>query len=177
MIETNRLILRAFMLADLEDFHELISNPIVAGQSGWMLSYHISQTKAILDKIMNDPAMYAIVLKQSNRVIGSISIHQVFNRAVMTRELAYALNPCAWQQGYMTEAVRAIIDEAFLRFGTELLVVRVDENNLPSKKVIAHFDFHQEGILRKAGRNLVTKEIFNIIVYSMTKGEWEEWKH
>lgn len=177
MIETKRLCIRKFMMDDLFDFHEMISNPEVAGKSGWMQSENIAQTEKILIQLLHDPAMYAIVLKETNKLIGSISIHQVFNRAVMTRELAYALNQDYWGHGYMKEAVWVMIDEAFRRFGTEMLVVRVSENNFSSKKVVAGFCFRQEGTLRKAGRNMVTKEILNIIVYSMTKGEWEEWKH
>lgn len=75
-IETERLILRPFKKSDLEDFYEYASVNGVGEMAGWNHHKNIVESAAILDEFINEDKTFAIFLKESNKVIGSLGVEK-----------------------------------------------------------------------------------------------------
>lgn len=112
-IQTQRLLLRAFRLADAEDVFAYARNPNVlrytTGRTHTVLAEAEKFVKGLIDKPSGAFA-WAICLRNCPRVIGAVE----FGIADGTRGgIDYALAEEHWNQGIMTEAARAVLDWAF----------------------------------------------------------------
>ena len=117
IIETNRLILRAFNENDLDDFYEYAKVPGVGEMAGWHDHNSIGETKRILELFIKEDNVFAIVEKNTNKVIGSIGIEKYGLEDKLTefngyigREIGYVLSKDYWGKGIMAEACLAIIE-------------------------------------------------------------------
>lgn len=156
-IETNRLYLRPFTLDDAEDMYAYASSPHVGPHAGWAPHAHLEESKGIIRMFMEQDEVLAIVLKQEHKVIGSIGLHKDTKRAVgkdVVRALGYVLGEAYWEQGYATEAARAVLDYAFREMGLKLVSVYHYEGNTRSRHVIEKLGFHYEGTQRLASASL-----------------------
>lgn len=112
-IETERLKLRAVRLSDAEDVFAYALNPNVLRYTTGITPHVLAETKNFVKSLVEKPKgafALAICLKNSPRVIGLIE----FGIEDSTNgEIDYALAEEYWSQGYMTEAVRAVLDWGF----------------------------------------------------------------
>ncbi|MDD7735810.1 MAG: GNAT family N-acetyltransferase, partial [Bacillales bacterium] len=74
IIETRRLILRAFKESDLDDFFEYASVEGVGEKAGWHHHQTKEKTKEILDIFIKEDKVFALVDKEKNKVIGSLGV-------------------------------------------------------------------------------------------------------
>lgn len=118
-LETQRLILRPFCDNDLKDFHEYAKVEGVGEAAGWKHHFNISETRTILDVFIKGKRTFAIVEKQSGRVIGSLGIEPsaiIFERKYAKKrfcEIGYVLSKDKWGLGLMTEAVKSVLGYLF----------------------------------------------------------------
>ena len=118
-IETPRLLLRPWQKTDLEDFHEYATDEAVAGPAGWLASKTLEMSKEHLDKYLQRKEAFAIVLKDSGKVIGSICLQPRYwpgypiDRQLQGREFGFDLSRAYWGRGLVPEAVNAVIDYCF----------------------------------------------------------------
>lgn len=75
-IETERLILRPWKQTDLDDFFEYASVDGVGEMAGWKHHENKEKSQSILDLFINDDRTFAIVLKDNNKVIGSLGVEK-----------------------------------------------------------------------------------------------------
>ena len=150
-IETERLVLRVRTVADAEAIFDYASRPEVSYPAGFppvkTLEDEIYYLEHILPKRNekdNLPAGYGIVVKGTDKVIGSVDFNHRHEDDVL--EIGYTLHPDYWGRGYVPEAARALIDLAFkiwvfTRLNSLALVTisKVNESqknlDLPSKLV------------------------------------------
>lgn len=151
-LETERLILRNWVETDLEDLYEYASVEGVGEMAGWPHHTDIEVTKRILEGFIEKDEVYAIVLKDSQKVIGSLGIH---NRAKeeekdekIQREIGYVLSKDYWGKGLVPEAVKAVIQYAFDEMHVDVLWCGHFVTNQRSKRVIEKcgFLFYEEGV-------------------------------
>ena len=142
IIETERLILRAFKEDDLNDFFEYASVDGVGEMAGWRHHSSTSETKTILDIFINHDITFAITLKENGKVIGSIGIEKYPLEDKLTefnnyygRELGFVLSKDYWGRGLMTEAVKATIDYLFNELDLDFLICGYFTFNSRSKRV------------------------------------------
>lgn len=87
--------------------------------------------------------------KVSDNIIGRCILHNWYaehNRA----ELGYNMTDERFKhQGFMTEAVSAVIDYGFNTMKLHRIEALVGSDNIPSLKIMAHHNFIQEGVLRQ----------------------------
>lgn len=147
-IETERLMIRPFVMADLEIAHKIIwSDPSVAGSystgtknleetRGWLI-HHIWKIT------LGDPGSYAVVRKEDGELIGLVALaifvadfirfeddpDPKFNSLEM--ELGYAFGSSYWGRGYATEACRAMVDYAFRGLRLRRLISGAGEEENP----------------------------------------------
>lgn len=170
-IETERLILRAWKTDDAPDMFAYAQSPIVGPAAGWAPHSSIDVTQDYLAQTIKDDDTWAIVLKDQNRVIGSVGLHTTGVDSV--REVGYVMHPDFWGNGYMTEAVKAVLRFAFEELRLSSVRVKHYPDNVRSRNVIQNCGFRYDGTLRQASQRF-DGAILDSCVYSMTREEWEK---
>lgn len=142
VIETQRLILRPFKQSDLDDFYEYASVDGVGEMAGWKHHESKDESQSILDLFINEDKTFAIVLKENNKVIGSLGVEEYGMEEALSefyeyqgREIGYVLSKDYWGKGLMPEAVKAAIDYLFNVQKLDFLTCGYYEFNSQSKKV------------------------------------------
>ena len=142
VIETERLILRPFKQSDLDDFYEYASVEGVGEMAGWKHHENKEKSQNILDLFINEDKTFAIVLKENNKVIGSLGVEEYGMEQALSeffdyqgREIGYVLSKDYWGKGLMPEAVKAVIDYLFNVQKLDFLTCGYYEFNNQSKKV------------------------------------------
>ena len=85
-------------------------------------------------------------------------------------ELGYALGFDAWGQGYMGEALTALLAFGFAELALNRVEADIDPRNLASAKSLERLGFPQEGLLRE--RWIVEGEVSDSGLYGLLACEW-----
>lgn len=148
ILTTNRLMIRPFIVEDLEDMHAYCALKGVGECAGWPAHTSLQESSKILDSWIAGNCKHAIVLLESKKVIGHIAIDpdSEENRAD-TRELGCALHTAFQRQGLMSEAIKAVIEQLFNEESVSTIWACCFQNNKASKSLIEKcgFQFIQEG--------------------------------
>lgn len=172
VLETERLRLRGWTLDDLDDFYEYAKRLDVGPDAGWKPHACKDESEKILKSFIENDDIWAIELKENNKVIGSVGLHKDMNRSgVNSKILGYVLSKDYWGKGIMPEAVKAVIRYAFEEESLELISVQHFRFNDKSKRVIEKCGFKYEGTLRK-GCKLFNGKIVDLVCYSILKEEY-----
>lgn len=173
VIGTERLVLRPFRLADVDDvlayaqdsewsrFLRILPQPYEREHAEQFVARQL-----LLDRITH-PA-WAITL--DGTVIGGVNL--MFHLEHCSAEMGYSVGREHWSKGICTEAARAVIDAAF-RTHRDLnrVYARADSNNVASQRVMEKVGMAKEGVLRS---NRVERgEAIDDAVFSILRREWE----
>ena len=152
ILETNRLILRRLVLADLDALFALYSDPEIRRYfPEGTLSYE--ETKEEVEWFLNGHpeqpqlGLWATIHKESNQFIGRCGLLPWTIDQRPEVEVAYLLDKAYWGQGLGTEAAQAVLDYGFEQLGLSRLVCFIDPENLASMKVARNIGmtFEREG--------------------------------
>ncbi len=155
VLETERLILRAWRQSDLEDFFEYASVDGVGENAGWRHHTDIEHTQSILSSFISNKRTFAIVYKENGKVIGSIGLESYDRRDIgeefeelVGREIGYVLSKEYWGRGLMTEAVKRVIQYVFEDENYDFLLCGHFSYNDRSRRVIekSGFEFYSDGM-------------------------------
>ena len=142
VIETERVILRPFKASDLADFFEYASVDGVGEMAGWCHHESMDKSKEILDRFISEDKTFAITLKESGKVIGSIGVEKYGMEEKLSeffelsgREIGFVLSKDYWGQGIMAEAVNGLIGHLFNKIGLDFLLCGYYDFNAQSKRV------------------------------------------
>lgn len=155
IIETNRLILRAWTENDLNDFYEYASVEGVGEMAGWKHHDSIEVSKKVLQSFISGKNVFAIVYKANNKVIGSLGLHKSWADGeegyedIKVKEIGYVLSKSYWGMGLMPEAVKSVINFLFDKCDLDAVTISHFASNGQSKRVI-----------EKCGLKFVRKEDF-----------------
>ena len=176
-IETEKLIIRPWRneSRDLIDLYTYASVPGVGESAGWNHHMSLEHSQAILDGFCRNDENYAIELKSSKRVIGSISLRRTnYSPKILVfysrgREIGYVLSKYYWNNGYMTEAVKGMLGFAFDVLNLDFVSGRCRKNNYASRRVLekSGFSFEQNILI-----NSVDGELSDGFLMLYTKSEW-----
>ena len=152
-ITTERLILRKFKYSDAQDMLDLwVSKPEIQHLYSEPTYTTLDEVNGLLDKYISsyekdDYYRWAIIDKQDNRCIGQIAFFLVDTKNHFA-EIEYCVANEYQNRGYMTEAVKALIDFGFNKIGLHKVQISTKEINKPSQRVIEKSGFIYEGTLR-----------------------------
>jgi pepF/M3 family oligoendopeptidase len=169
-IETKRLFLRPWTLEDAQDLFEYAKLKTVGPNAGWKPHQSLEESTTIIRRFIESNDVWAIELVEEHKVIGSIGLHQKTDiQGKVGYELGYVLSTPYEGNGFMFEAVQAVLKHAFLELKIPEIRVYHFVDNQRSKKVIerAGFQFekeieyttHDEGVKHSYGYRL-SKEQF-----------------
>jgi len=174
-IETDRLILRKFILTDAEDMHYNWANDDdVTRYITWATHKDIEETKRVIAEYVNDSMRdnyyhWCIVLKETNEAVGSIGAFRLYDDLKLF-EIGYCIGKKFWNKGITTEAMKAIITYFFEEVGVNRIEARHDTKNPASGRVMIKSGLQLEGILRQSGKN--NTGITDSAVYAILKEDW-----
>ena len=173
-MEGDRIILRPVSLNDAEDMYEYTSDEET---TRFLYEPHkdLEQTKSVIANyfIKESIGKYAVVLKESNKMIGAIEfrLHE-WNKS---GELGFTLSRHFWGNGYMTEAGKLILGLAFEVLGLERVYAGHEVKNSASGKVLSRLGMKCEGILRKS--EMIKGSLVDGAYYSILKDEYFDSKN
>ena len=178
-IETDRLILRPFKNADLDDLYEYAKVEGVGELAGWTHHKNKQESNKILKHFISEKKTLAVVFKGNNKVVGSIGLED-YNTKVLPeyellrgKELGYVLSKDYWGKGIMTEALDSLIDYCFSKGQMEFLAVEHYIGNNRSKRVIEKQNFKFKKMVRSKKQD---GTIVDACLYTLLKCEYDESK-
>ena len=184
MIETVRLILRPFREEDAADVFEYLEKPTVNCFASMKLN-SLEEAKTAVQERMKDAAYtFAIVLKDTGKVIGEINAHSESSQPDMAENYVkdtfspcWMLNSVYHGKGYAYEAAKAFIDYLFYQKGARRIYAYTEDYNLPSQHLCEKLGMRREGLFREfvsfvndAEGNPIYENTYQ---YAILKKEWE----
>ena len=153
VLETRRLILRPMRMRDAKDLYAYARDPQVSQHVLWDAHQSVWQSRQFLRCAIRQyhrglPASYAIALRDSGRMIGTIGFMWV-NTDHASAEVGYSLSRDYWNQGIMTEALRAVVALGFDTLRLHRIEAQHETDNPASGRVMAHAGMRYEGTLRQ----------------------------
>ena len=177
ILETKRLTLRPISLEDKEDVFDYAKRPEVGPNAGWKPHDEIKESVAFIEycikkKDFGQPGNYAIVYKETGKMIGTIEVHSYKGHK---GEIGFVLHPEFWNKGIMTEAAKMLIIYAFEILELKRLSYNYFIFNQRSKRVCEKLEFQFEGVLRKKFQ-MFNGEFIDEAVSSITDDDYNDSK-
>lgn len=174
-LNTDRLTLREWKESDSEDLYEYAKNEMVGPRAGWKTHKSQEQSKAIIKSFIKENEVYAIVLNEENKVVGSIGLHKRKPNESLSylnqREIGYVLNPQYWGREIIPEAVNCLTKFGFEELDLDLIWCGYFDENYNSKKVIDKcgfkFRFSKNDIL-----SLLDNKEVTLFYYCIFRGDY-----
>ncbi len=151
-LETERLVLRKMEMRDAPDMYEYSRDPQVAKHVLWEAHTSVSDTKAYIRYMLRkyragEPSSWCIVEKSTDKVVGTIG-YMWYQKDNSSAEVGYSLARRCWNRGYMTEALRAVLDYTFRELGFNRVEAQHEIDNGASGAVMRKCGMQKEGTLR-----------------------------
>ena len=139
IIETERLILRPWHEKDAEDLYLYAKDPDVGPIAGWPVHTSVENSREIIRSILSAPETYAVVLKTTNKAVGSIGLmigsQSNIDLPNNECEVGYWIGVPYWGQGLIPEAVKALQKRAFEDLGMKTMWCGYFDGNTKSMRV------------------------------------------
>ena len=150
---TPRLTLRPVRMSDAEDLYEYSRDSEVARHVLWDAHRSIHQTRDYIRYLIRQyrngaPSTFVIALRETGKVIGTIGFMwvQTENRSA---EVGYSLSRAYWNCGYMSEALKAVVEFGFLKLNLNRIEAQHECDNPASGHVMKNAGMVHEGTLRQ----------------------------
>ena len=157
ILETERLILRTWTLADAPKLFEICGDADVMKYLGTGKPYEaIEEADEFLRwaenyQTENGFCRWAIVSKENQEIIGSCGFARPHGTEEI--ELGYLLAKRYWGKGFATEATEACLRYGFERLKFNEAIAITDLENLASQKVLEKIGFAKRGIEKIDGED------------------------
>lgn len=174
-IHTDRLTIRFWKKEDLNDFYAYASEYDASFLGGWTKHTSIEESVEVLKSFIINKNGLAIVF--NDHVIGSISITEcdkdIFPEYddVICKEIGFALSKSYWNNGFMTEALKELLQFLFIEKQIEMVICICEQDNKKSKNVLEKCGF----IETKSFSYVNHRKEKNVYLSNvLTKENWEK---
>ncbi|MCL2052355.1 MAG: GNAT family N-acetyltransferase [Lachnospiraceae bacterium] len=163
ILETGRLTLRPFTAKDFEAVHSWAGNPVNTRYMAWGPNSE-EETKAFLEttKAGRD---FAVVLKESNIVIGSCGIYP--DEENFAGEAGWILHKDYWKRGYGTELCGELIRYGFEDLNLKRVQAPCAAVNYGSYRIMERNGMKRIALRNKAFWARVDKEWIDEALYAI----------
>jgi RimJ/RimL family protein N-acetyltransferase len=158
LIETDRLILRAFREDDLDAYAEMGQDPEVVeflSADGSLLTRADSWRQMAMflgHWELRGFGTWAVEERATGAFVGRVGLH--FPEGWPDRELGWTIARRFWGRGYASEAARASIAHAFGPLGWTHLVSLIHQDNQRSALLAERLGYHLHGTAEVRGLHL-----------------------
>ena len=160
--ETERLILRRFVVADAQSMFALNGDPEVVRYTGDEPFVDIEAAHAFVVSYLRDVVepeadltRWSVVERASGEVLGFCGLRRQENGDV---DLGFRLHRRCWGRGIATEAGRASLAVGFERFGLRRIVARARFENAGSLRVLEKLGLSRCGEVLEEGHRWAVYE-------------------
>lgn len=161
ILKTQRLTLRPIKEEDVDAYRALLADPEVTALTDIPDSPNLKQSQRLITWMMGlwdkqkgcawalerHPSTTGSEAETAN-FIGAIRINRIAKKE-RYGTVGYELAKAYWQQGFMTEALRAVVTQAHNNFELNRLEAWTLPGNAASDKVLLKCGFQHEGTLRQ----------------------------
>jgi ribosomal-protein-alanine N-acetyltransferase len=174
-LPTQRLALRWLTPADVPALYEVFSDPEVTRYWSSPPLADTAAAEALLAEIHDAFArrtlfQWGIARRSDDLVVGTCTLAGLVP-AHRRAELGFALGRRHWGQGYVAEALPALVEFAFGQLGLYRLEADVDPRNRASIRALERLGFKQEGYLR--ARYHLHGEIQDAMLFGLIRPDWD----
>ena len=180
-LETQRLVLRRFTMADADDLVSLDADPGV-------MRYVTGGVPTSRDEIENEvlPAFlgyyqryegfgfWAAVEKTTGEFLGWFHFRPRQGAGPGEVELGYRLRKSAWGKGYATEGSRALISKGFSELGVQRVVAEAMAVNTASRRVMEKAGLTLVRTFHQPWPYPIEGDQFGDVEYALDKAGWQE---
>lgn len=175
-IETERLRLRRFEIADLDGLADIQSRPEVARFLYWEPRGREEAEASLASLIAADEIAgeeqsisLAVEPREGGPLLGYVSIW-LRSLAHRQAEIGFVFHPDAQGRGYASEAARELLALAFERLGAHRVYGRTDARNHGSAALMRRLGMREEAHLREA--EVFKGEWGDELVFAILEHEW-----
>lgn len=190
-LETERLLLRRFAEADVDNLFELNCDPEVMRflNGGIPVPRDAIQNETVpryLGEYERFPQFghWAAIERSTGEFLGWFSLAPPDGDSPADVELGYRLRKSAWGKGYGTEGSRALIRKGFAELGVQRVFAKAYEDNLASRRVMEKSGLRLVRTFRMDPAYLVVEGVPEAtsqdlwdgddVEYALEKAEWEQ---
>ena len=178
-LETKRLVLRPWRVSDAKALYTHAKDPDVGRGAGWPPHRSVEESAQIIRDVLAAPQSFAITLRNAedpDAPVGAIGllIGEDSDLAIGSdqAELVFWIGKPLWGKGYMTEAVRAVMQHAFKGLGLEAIWIGFPESNDKSRRISEKTGFTRQRTIRDRIRTKVGDYETEDVNW-ITRDEWE----
>lgn len=189
-LETERLLLRRFTEADVDNLVTLDGDPEVMRflNGGEPTPSEVIQNE-ILPRFLRSYeefdglGYWAAIEKSTGDFLGWFAFHPEEGGIPDNVALGYRLRKAAWGKGYATEGARALIRKGFLEFGVRRVFATTYQDNLASRRVMEKAGLRFARSFRLTPADLVAAGTFQSasqevwdgddVEYALEREDWE----
>lgn len=151
-LHTERLLLREIIPSDIDFVFKGLSHPDVTRYYG--VNYKtLEATKEQMDwysnMMKNDDGRCWAICSKNNEIFYGVITLPFWKKEHRSIELGYWLLPEYWKKGFISEALRAIIDHAFGEMNVHRIFAESEDDNPGSIATLKKMGFEYEGKKRE----------------------------
>ena len=138
LFETNRLLIREWLIDDLEQLHKLYADPAISENIGPALTreetQHIFENQVSKYNLQELEGRYVVLDNQANIFLGTFLMRPLANDAQV--EVGYAIRKSEWDKGLATELLSNAIPFIFSHTTFKSIYAFTGVENNRSKRVL-----------------------------------------
>lgn len=175
-LHTPRLYLRKISMEDLRDYYRFTGDPEVTRYMLFRTHQDLSEAAASIEKWTARYSAgrcyhWGIALRENDQLIGIIDLLH-FRQEDSTCSFAYLLGKAFWGRGYMTEALRAVMEFGFSQLELERMEADHIAENAASGAVMRKVGMSCRGTI--PGKYEKDNSLHDAVGYAITREEWQK---
>jgi RimJ/RimL family protein N-acetyltransferase len=180
-LETPRLVLRRFTLADVDNLVSLNADPdVMRFITGGIPIGRVEIEDELLPAFLgyyerfDGYGFWAAIEKRTGEFLGCCYLAPQEGGAPAEAELGFRLRKSAWGKGYATEGARALIRRGFTEFGMQCVVADTVAGNIASRRVLEKAGLRLVRTSQQSGPYPVEGGESGDVEYALCKADWEQ---
>jgi RimJ/RimL family protein N-acetyltransferase len=190
-LETERLALRRFMPADVDNLFDLDSDPeVMRYLTGGAPTPRDVIEQQVLPRFLRSYerfdgfGVWAAIEKATGDFLGWFGFQPRETSGPDEVTLGYRLRQAVWGKGYATEGARALIRKGFTALGVQRVVATTYQDNLASRRVMEKAGLTLVRAYRLTPADLMAVGTFHAtsqdvwdgdeVEYALRKADWEQ---
>jgi RimJ/RimL family protein N-acetyltransferase len=179
-LETERLVLRCFTVADVDNLTDLDSDPdVMRFVNGGIPTSRDEIENEFLPAFLGyyersaEYGFWAAIERSTGDFLGWFHFRPRDGSSPDQAELGYRLRKSVWGRGYATEGSRALIRKGFTEFGVQCVTAEAMAANVASRRVMEKAGLTLVRTFRQSWPGLAGAEEMEVVEYALQKADWE----
>lgn len=170
---TERLLLRPWEETDMYDLYEQAKNPNVGPPAGWPVHASPEHSRMVIQTVFSKPGEYAIVPRTVRKAVGAVDLKFGSDANICLgeneSEIGYWIGEDYWGNGYVPEAVKALLQYGFEELGLERIwcLCRIENGKSVRVQEKCGFRFVRNGT--------IDDPVYGVLEMRFTALTREEW--